>query len=251
VTEIEPVRAVLLDLDGTLIDPGRGVFAAITAATTTLGLPSPNEALLRRFIGPPIQEGFAELLSLNASDVQVAVAAFRKSYTASGLHDFDVYPGIPEMLADLVGAGFRLAVATSKPTPFATRVLWEAGLLSAFHSVHGATMDGAVRHKAQVAAAALHQLAAPADQAVLLGDRAHDVLGARACGTKCIGAAWGYGQIVELQEAGVDVIAASPRDVICLLQVGSRDPQPVGGACDRTGQKTSRSARPADSDPVP
>lgn len=216
-SEVEPARAVLLDLDGTLIDPGRGVFAAIRAATASLGLPSPNEVLLRRFIGPPIQEGFADLLGLNALHVQVAVAAFRESYTAGGLHDFDVYPGVPQMLADLSAAGLRLAVATSKPESFALRVLRHAGLLSAFESVHGATPDGVVRRKAQVVGAALRQLGVPAGQAVLLGDRAQDAAGAQACGTGCIGAGWGYGEPGELRAAGVKAIARRPADVLGLL----------------------------------
>lgn len=244
-TAAGPVRAVLLDLDGTLIDPARGVFAAITAATATLGLPSPNQALLRRFIGPPIQEGFAELLGLNASDVQVAVAAFRRSYTAGGLYDFDVYPGVPEMLADLAAGGLPLAVATSKPTPFARRVLQHAGLLNALRSVHGATLDGTVRHKAQVVAGALHQLHVPAGQTVLLGDRAHDAVGARACGTRCIGAGWGYGQPGELQAAGVLTVADRPEDVVGLLQVDEPDHQPAGDPSDTNDRKTPSSARPA------
>lgn len=217
-TAVEPCRAVLLDLDGTLLDTGRGVFAAVTAATATLGLPSPNQALLRRFVGPPIQEGFAELLGLNPADVQIAVAAFRESYATGGLYDFDVYPGIPEMLADLSAAGLGLAVATSKPQCFAMHVLRHAGLLNAFQFVQGATMDGAVRRKAQVVAAALHQLAVPAGQAVLLGDRAQDAAGASACGAGCIGAGWGYGENGELQAAGVHVVADRPADVLGLLQ---------------------------------
>lgn len=194
------------------------MFAAVTAATATLGLPSPNQALLRRFVGPPIREGFAELLGLNPADVQVAVAAFRESYATGGLHDFDVYPGVSEMLTDLSAAGFRLAVATSKPQSFAVRVLRHAGLLNAFQTVQGAALDGIVRRKSQVVAAALHQLAVPAGQAVLLGDRAHDTAGASACGAGCIGAGWGYGENGELQAAGVHVFADRPADVLGLLQ---------------------------------
>jgi phosphoglycolate phosphatase len=217
VTAPEPLRVVLLDLDGTLVDPGRGVFAAITAAAATLGLPPPDQALLRRFVGPPIQEGFADLLGLKPADVKIAVAAFRRSYAEAGLREFDVYPGIPKMLTDLSAHGLRLAVATSKPRPFAIRVLQHAGMLTAFHSVHGATMDGSVRHKAQVVAAALHHLAVRPELAVLLGDRQHDAIGAIACGTGFIGVGWGYGGTEELRAAGADAIAERPADVETLL----------------------------------
>lgn len=212
------LRAVLLDLDGTLVDPGRGVFAAVRAATDALGLPPPQPALLRRFVGPPIQEGFAQLLGLDEPQVERAIAVFRASYSSSGLYDCDVYPGVPAMLEELAAAGLQLAVATSKPQPFALRVLEHVGLLPAVASVHGATLDGAVRHKAQVVAAALRHLAMPAGQAVLLGDRAHDAAGARACGAGCLGAGWGYAIPGELSAVGVLAVADRPADVPGLLR---------------------------------
>ena len=102
-----------------------------------------------------------------------AVTAYRAHYTAGALLDVTVHPGIPELLAALTGGGALLAVATSKPEPFAVRVLAHTGLLPAFASVHGATLDGAVRHKDQVVAAAL---AAHPDgrDPVLVGDRNRD-----------------------------------------------------------------------------
>lgn len=216
-TAARTLQAVLIDLDGTLIDPGRGVGAAVRAAADALDLPAPTDALLRRFVGPPIQEGFAELLGLNAVQTAVAIKAFRREYAAGGLYDFDVYPGVPEMLAELSANGLRLAVATSKPEHFAVDVLRHAELIGAFESVHGATLDGKVRHKAQVVTAALHHLVVPADRAVLLGDRAQDAAGAHACGTECVGAGWGFGDPGELRAAGVLVTAERPVDVASLI----------------------------------
>jgi phosphoglycolate phosphatase len=128
-----------------------------------------------------------------------------------------VHPGIPELLAALTGGGALLAVATSKPEPFAVRVLAHTGLLPAFASVHGATLDGAVRHKDQVVAAAL---AAHPDgrDPVLVGDRAHDVLGAAAHGVPCIGAGWGPAEDGELEAAGAAVVVATPANVLDALR---------------------------------
>lgn len=211
------VGVLLLDLDGTLIDPSAGVAAALSAATASLGLPAPNREDLRRLVGPPLQDGFAEVLGLCPEQVAVAVAAFRDAYGRGGLHHCTVYPGIAEMLACLRLRGLELAVATSKPEPFARRVLEHTGLSSSFHSIHGASLDGSTRRKADVVEAALRDLDIPRAHAMLLGDRRHDAEGAKLCGIGCIGATWGFGSASELQQAGAVALAQHPRDVPPLL----------------------------------
>jgi phosphoglycolate phosphatase len=145
-------------------------------------------------------------------DVVRAVAAYRAHYSAGALLDVSVYPGVPELLAGLRADGAVLAVATSKPEPFALRVLAHTGLRTAFAGVHGATLDGAVRHKDQVVAAALAAHPGGA-RPVLVGDRSHDVLGAAAHGLPCIGAGWGPAPPGELAAAGAAAVAATPADV--------------------------------------
>jgi phosphoglycolate phosphatase len=149
-------------------------------------------------------------------DVPRAVAAYRAHYAAGALLDATVHAGIPELLSALADGGATLAVATSKPEPFAVRVLEHSALLPAFASVHGATLDGAVRHKDQVVAAAL---AAHTDgrDPVLVGDRSHDVLGAAAHGLPCIGAGWGPAEAGELAAAGAAAVAACPAEILALL----------------------------------
>jgi phosphoglycolate phosphatase len=210
-------RLVLFDLDGTLVDSSPGIHSSVRFATRELGLPAPTPAQLRGMVGPPLQDGFALVLGVPAGDVPRAVAAYRAHYTAGALLDVTVHPGIPELLAALTGGGALLAVATSKPEPFAVRVLAHTGLLPAFASVHGATLDGAVRHKDQVVAAAL---AAHPDgrDPVLVGDRAHDVLGAAAHGVPCIGAGWGPAEDGELEAAGAAAVVATPADVLDALR---------------------------------
>jgi phosphoglycolate phosphatase len=146
------------------------------------------------------------------------VTAYRAHYSAGAMVDAPPYPGIPELLSQLRADGVTLAVATSKPEPFAVAILEHVGLLGQFPSVHGASLDGAVRHKAQVVAAAL--AAHPEGSApVLVGDRAQDVAGAAAHGIPCIGAGWGPAEDGELVEAGAAAVAATPADVVRLLEV--------------------------------
>ena len=209
-------RLVLFDLDGTLVDSSPGIFSAVRYAAAELGLPEPTTEQLRSMVGPPLQDGFV-VLGVPEADVPRAVTAYRAHYSAGALLDATVYPGVPGLLTALVDAGATLAVATSKPEPFAVRLLAHAGLLPAFASVHGATFDGTVRHKDQVVAAAL--AAHPdGERPVLVGDRAHDVLGAAAHGLPCIGAGWGPAPPGELAAAGAAVVAATPAEVRAALQ---------------------------------
>lgn len=222
-------RLVLFDLDGTLVDSTPGIWASIRVAAARLGLPEPTPGQLRSMVGPPLEEGFAGAFGLTGADVDRAVLAYREHYTAgamsgqpptpgtpAAMFDATVYPGIPELLTVLGDDGAVLAVATSKPEPFAVRILEHVGLLGAFATVHGATLDGAVRHKEQVVAAAL--AAHPDGVApVLVGDRLHDVLGARVHGVPCIGAGWGPAPPGELAAAGAAAVVATPAGVRAAL----------------------------------
>ena len=210
-------RLVLFDLDGTLVDSSPGIVASVRFAAEALGMPEPTPTQLRAMIGPPLQEGFAGSFGLGGSDVDRAVAAYRVHYSAGAMLDAPPYPGIPELLAQLRADGAVLAVATSKPEPFAVRILEHVGLLASFASVHGATLDGAVRHKDQVVGAALAAHPEGRDP-VLVGDRAQDVVGAAAHGLPCIGAGWGPAEDGELAGAGAVAIAVTPADVPALLR---------------------------------
>jgi phosphoglycolate phosphatase len=210
-------RLVLFDLDGTLVDSSPGIHASVRFAAAELGLAAPTAAQLRAMVGPPLQDGFAHGFGLSETDVDRAVAAYRTHYSAGAMLDAPPYPGIPGLLAQLRADGATLAVATSKPERFAVAILEHIGLLDRFASVHGATLDGAVRHKNQVVGAALTRH--PAGRSpVLVGDRAQDVLGAAAHGLPCLGAGWGPAEDGELAAAGAAAIAATPADVVLLLE---------------------------------
>ena len=205
-------RLVLFDLDGTLVDSTPGIWASVRVAAAELGLPEPTPEQLRDMVGPPLEDGFAMVLRVPRGDVPRAVSTYRAHYSAGALLDVTVHDGVPGLLTGLCEDGATLAVATSKPEPFAVRMLEYTGLMTAFAGVHGATLDGTVRHKDQVVGLAL--AAHPEGRSpVLIGDRAHDVLGAAAHGLPCIGAGWGPAPAGELATAGAVAVAATPAEV--------------------------------------
>ena len=145
--------------------------------------------------------GFSE------ADAIRAVASYREYFAETGIFENAVYPGVPECLEALQARGWRLAVATSKPTVFAERILDHFSLLTHFQAVVGAGLDGSRRHKHEVIAAALSDLGVAADErCIMVGDREHDVIGAKTVGLLSVGVTWGYGSVQELSEAGADVL---------------------------------------------
>ena len=207
---------ILLDLDGTLTDPYDGISRCVLHALTGLGRAAPSTDVLRSFIGPPLQESFAGL-GLDAASVVAAVGLYRERFTAVGLYENRVYEGIPEALTALRDAGHRLAVATSKPTVFAERIVEHFGLARHLDLVVGATLHGSRRHKADVIAVVLQELAGLPADAVMVGDREQDVRGARAHGMRSIGVRWGYAEDGELEGAGAGVLVRSPAELVEVL----------------------------------
>lgn len=201
---------VLLDLDGTLIDPLVGITRSYQRAAVALRRTVPVADEVRAFIGPPIQDVFADRWGCGEDAVQVGVAAFRAYYSTEGIIEFDVYEGVDSMVSRLRRAGLRLALATSKPVPYAERIVEQAGWTHDLEVVAGADLAGKRRAKQAVIRYALDLLdVAPAD-CVMVGDRREDVLGASAVGIPTVGATWGHGTPEELVDAGVALLADSP-----------------------------------------
>ena len=156
-----------------------------------------------------MQDQFAGL-GLDERGVERAVALYREGFKQHGLYENYVYEGIEDSLNALDAAAVRMAVATSKPTDFATRIVAHFDLTRHFDLVAGATLDGTRRMKADIIGFALASLGAAAGDAVMVGDRSQDIDGARAHGMRSIGVAWGYAEPGELEKAGADLVVQSP-----------------------------------------
>jgi phosphoglycolate phosphatase len=207
------VDTVLFDLDGTLTDSFEGIANSIIYALGKLGLPLPSREALVPFMGPPLRVGLRRL-GVAGEDMERAVVLYREYYAEKGLFENAVYPGMPETLETLKTGGKRLAVATSKAAKYAVVILEHFGLLPYFEFVAGAEMDGSRSHKTEVIRHALETLGANPASTVMVGDRDNDIIGARDAGLRAVAVLYGYGPREELEAAGADVFAMTPKDIL-------------------------------------
>lgn len=203
--------AVLFDLDGVLIDSRAAITGCINHALRQVGLPPRPVAELTPAIGPPLIDTFARLAG--ADRAHACLAAYRERYRTASLEETELVPGILPVLAALA-AQVPVALATSKPRPFAVALCAALGLAEHLTAVAGPALEDPHEAKGTTVARALDALGlAPGAPVPLVGDRAHDVVGARANGLRCAGVLWGIGSEDELRAAGADVLVATPADL--------------------------------------
>ena len=194
-------NTILFDLDGTLTDPAEGITKAVEAALNHYGITVADRAALHKFIGPPLDESFPEFYGFDAARTAEATEVFRAYFDRQGWRENIPYPGVEDMLRDLRAAGKRLLVATSKPEVFALRIMEHFGLAQYFDHICGAPMDNQEgAKKAAVIRDSLRRAGVEdLSTAVMVGDRRHDIDGARQAGLEAVGALWGYGDLQELE----------------------------------------------------
>lgn len=211
---------LFFDLDGTLTDPFDGITNSILYALDRMGKDKPARALLGTFIGPPLILSFRSSLGMTAEEAERAQAYYRERYSVTGLYENRIYGGVPEMLGALREAGFVLCVATSKPEPFAEKILAHFAIEGYFDVICGATLDGVRGTKGEVLRELLTRLSVgegDLSRCLMIGDRRHDAEGAREVGIGAVGVLWGYGSRRELTEAGCAALAETPAGLVSLL----------------------------------
>lgn len=216
---VATANVLLFDLDGTLSDSAPGILAALRQAFVDVGAPPLDDATGRRLLGPPFHQSLPPLLG-DARLVEEVIARYRAHYGAGLMFQTTAYDGIADVLTAAHRSGTRLAVATSKPEPYAVPIVERLGLLDVFETVCGDDLHAGRGTKAQVIGEALRRLSVTDPTGVVMvGDRSHDVAGAHAHGIPCIGAAWGYAAAGELETAGADVVCNSPAELGGLLRL--------------------------------
>lgn len=206
------MRHVIFDLDGTLTDPSLGIVRSFEHAQQRLGRTRTRapETELRRFIGPPLRDAVAELLDTRDPVlIEQAVALYRERYGTLGLLENEVYPGIVEVLEQLLQRGHSLWICTGKPGAYAARIAEHFGLTRWLRGIYGCELDGTRADKAELLAYLMEREGILPNDAVMVGDRMHDVQAAKACGMPCIGVLYGFGTELELSSAGAASLCGS------------------------------------------
>lgn len=202
---------IFFDLDGTLTDPALGITRCIRHALVSLGRAAPDLGSLRGCVGPPLRDSFAELLETGEEALLAeAIRLYRERFQPIGMYENSVYPDVPAGLETLRGQGHRLWVVTSKPHVFAREIVRHFGLAGYFERVYGSELSGANEDKGDLIRHVLAEEAIPPERAWMVGDRMHDVLGARRNAVAAIGILWGYGSEEELR-------AAAPRRIVATM----------------------------------
>lgn len=208
----------LFDLDGTLTDPKEGITKSVQYALRHFDIEVNHLDELCCFIGPPLKDSFMEYYGFSEKQAREAIDIYREYFSGKGLYENKAYDGVAEVLQSFLAAGKKLYVASSKPEIFVRKILKHFELDSFFLFMGGADMEETRVKKADVIRYVLKECGIRyLDKTVMIGDRKHDVLGAKETGIASVGVLYGYGSRQELKEAGADVLAETIFDLQNLI----------------------------------
>lgn len=213
-------KYILFDLDGTLTDSKIGITKSVQYALSKNNIKVDSLDDLEKFIGPPLKDSFMEFYSFEEERALKSIEFYREYYSDKGIFENEVYDGIPDLLRKLKDKGFIIALATSKPTYFAEIILEHFNLKEYFDIVVGSNLDETRTSKAEVIAYAIQQLKMNNLQdVIMIGDRKHDVIGAKMNNLDSVGVLYGFGSKEELEEAGATYIVSSVEEIYNLIVI--------------------------------
>ncbi len=213
-------KTVMFDLDGTLTESAPGITTSISVVLDKWGIPYRDLKELEIFVGPPLKEAIRDYYNMTDEKATEFVREFRAHYTTEGLFISSVYPGVEDLLKKIKASGRKVMLATSKPEVTAIRIIEHFGIAKYFDEVAGATEDNSRVRKADVIRYLMGKL--PEDERnigdfIMVGDREHDIFGAKEVGVDSIGVLYGYGSREEFENAGATYIAETATDVYDFL----------------------------------
>ena len=194
-------KNILFDLDGTLTDSKPGIVKGVQYALRCCGIDEPDLDKLTSFVGPPLYKSFMSYLDCSEEDAKEVVECYREYYAETGLYENALYEGIDVLLYNLREKGYKIILASSKPRIFVKRVLSFFRIMRYFDIVEGSELDGKNTDKAELIAHILEKWNLKAEECVMIGDRMHDIQGAKANGMDSIAVGYGYGTQDELSGA--------------------------------------------------
>lgn len=190
---------ILFDLDGTLTDPREGITRSVQHALTQLGIDEPDLQALEHFIGPPLLQCFMQTYGLDEATAWQAVHHYRERFGEVGLYENRLFDGVGELLELLLTQNRSLYIATSKPRVFAVEIARHFDFARHFKVIYGSELDGTRTDKVELIGHLLAQENLAASNTLMIGDRKHDLIGARRNGLAAAAVGYGFGSREELQ----------------------------------------------------
>lgn len=207
---------ILFDLDGTLTLPEEGITKSVYYALKSFGIDESNPDNLKRFIGPPLVDGFMGFYGMSRNDALTALERYRERFSNIGIYENALISGVPDMLGELKNSGKKIGLATSKPTPYSLKIIRHFGIDKYFDLVSCSELDGTRNDKAEVIEEAL-RLSGSAVSPVMVGDRKHDAIGALKNNIPFIGVSYGYAADGELEAYNPIAIASNVSELKNIL----------------------------------
>ncbi|NWB90201.1 HAD family hydrolase [Pseudomonas agarici] len=191
-------RTILFDLDGTLTDPREGITRSIQYALGKLGIDEPDLSKLEHFIGPPLLQAFMQFYSFDEAKAWEAVNFYRERFKVTGLYENRLFEGVTPLLETLSGQDRTLYIATSKPWLFAREIARHFDFAKYFKVIYGSELDGTRTDKVELIAHLIAEQGLEPGDTLMIGDRKHDLIGARRNGLDAAAVGYGFGSFEEL-----------------------------------------------------
>jgi phosphoglycolate phosphatase len=203
-------NTIFFDLDGTLSDSARGIIRCLQYSLEKFNIVETEEEKLRHYIGPSLTETYTKIYGMSDAKAVQATAFYRERFEREGIKENVMFEGVNHLLAGLKAQEKTMVLATAKPTEHAKQILEYYQIDHYFTVIAGSNFDGTREHKGEVIEFALSQLENPdVNNILMVGDRQHDILGAKENNLAVIGVGYGYGTLEELAEAKPDKIVTS------------------------------------------
>ncbi len=208
------MKAILFDLDGTLIDSSEGITRSAQYALAHYGIDEPDLKKIYFFIGPPLMNTFMNHYGFSKEKAVEAVAVYRERYQDTGIFECSLYPGVKECIEELKNRGYLIGMASSKPEESCKRILEHFGILELFDDVVGATFDGKIDTKEEVLNEVMRRWSdIPREEMCLIGDTMFDIEGANKVGVPSIAVSFGFGNVDEMLKAGAKTVVDDLREL--------------------------------------
>ncbi|WP_100065053.1 HAD hydrolase-like protein [Miniphocaeibacter massiliensis] len=211
-------KYILFDLDGTIVDSGKGIKSSIKYSLKKLGIEENREEILNDFIGPPLIDSYIKHYNFSEEEADDIMQIYREYYKDNGLYENFIYEGIEEVICELKDKGNEIILATSKPEIFARRVLEQHKLTKYFDFISGATLDHKISKKTDVIKYILDNYRIEIEKAYMIGDTKYDILGGKSFGLKTVGVTYGYGSKKELEISRADYIVEDTYQIFEILK---------------------------------